>query len=106
MYFLLLRRERKLLDPGQRHFTFQLGSEKKGLEKALEERAKIEEKHPEVLRLAFLYRNYEPICYNFEPVCQWTEEWDAEFGAIYYLNIDGFTSTWDMPDDFWREEMR
>jgi hypothetical protein len=44
MYFLLLRRERKLLDPGQRHFTFQLGSEEKGLEKALQERAKIEEK--------------------------------------------------------------
>ena len=42
MYFLLLRRERKLLDPGQRQFTFQLGSEEKGLEKALEERAKIE----------------------------------------------------------------
>ncbi|GMH95180.1 hypothetical protein TL16_g13095 [Triparma laevis f. inornata] len=66
MYFLLLRRERKLLDPGQRHFTFQLGSEEKGLEKALQERAKIEEKHPEVLRLAFLYRNYEPMSYNFE----------------------------------------
>ncbi|GMH88783.1 hypothetical protein TrVE_jg427 [Triparma verrucosa] len=49
-----------------RHFTFQLGSEEKGLEKALEERAKIEEKHPEVLRLAFLYRNYEPMSYNFE----------------------------------------
>lgn len=29
MYFLLLRRERHLLDPGQRHFTFQLGSEKR-----------------------------------------------------------------------------
>ncbi|GMI01202.1 hypothetical protein TrST_g6997 [Triparma strigata] len=41
-----------------------------------------------------------------KPVCQWTEEWDAEFGAIYYLNIDGYTSTWDMPDDFWREEKR
>ncbi|GMH98401.1 hypothetical protein TrVE_jg8801 [Triparma verrucosa] len=66
MYFLLLRRERKLLDPGHRHFTFQLGSEEKGLEKALQERAKIEEKHPEVLRLAFLYRNYEPMSYNFE----------------------------------------
>ena len=41
-----------------------------------------------------------------KPVCQWTEEWDAEFGAIYYLNIDGFTSTWDMPEDFWRDEER
>ncbi|GMH86770.1 hypothetical protein TL16_g10649 [Triparma laevis f. inornata] len=39
-----------------------------------------------------------------KPVCQWTEEWDTEFGAIYYLNIDGVTSTWDMPDDFWRDE--
>jgi hypothetical protein len=39
-----------------------------------------------------------------KPVCQWTEEWDNEFGAIYYLNIDGVTSTWDMPDDFWRDE--
>ncbi|GMH73362.1 hypothetical protein TrST_g2402 [Triparma strigata] len=41
-----------------------------------------------------------------KPVCQWTEEWDTEFGAIYYLNIDGETSTWDMPDDFWRDEER
>lgn len=39
-----------------------------------------------------------------KPVCQWTEEWDAESGAIYYLNADGETSTWDMPEDFWRDE--
>lgn len=39
-----------------------------------------------------------------KPVCKWTEEWDTEFGAIYYLNIDGVTSTWDTPDDFWRDE--
>ncbi|GMH70102.1 hypothetical protein TrLO_g7545 [Triparma laevis f. longispina] len=41
-----------------------------------------------------------------KPFCQWTEEWDTEFGAIYYLNIDGETSTWDMPDDFWRDGER
>ena len=41
-----------------------------------------------------------------KPVCQWTEEWDTESGAIYYLHIDGETSTWEMPDDFWRDEKR
>jgi hypothetical protein len=38
-----------------------------------------------------------------KPTCQWTEEWDEEVGTVYYLNVDGKTSTWDMPDDFWRE---
>ncbi|GMH71430.1 hypothetical protein TrLO_g3889 [Triparma laevis f. longispina] len=37
-------------------------------------------------------------------VCQWTEEWDKEFQAVYYLHVDGVTSTWDTPDDFWRSE--
>ena len=68
MYFLLLRRERHLLDPGQVKFSFQLGSEEKGLEKALEERAKNEETHPDINRLAFLYHNYEPRSYHFEVI--------------------------------------
>ncbi|GMH98216.1 hypothetical protein TrVE_jg14258 [Triparma verrucosa] len=41
-----------------------------------------------------------------KPVCQWTEEWDTEHGTVYYLNFDGETSTWDMPEDFWRDKER
>jgi hypothetical protein len=33
--------------------------------------------------------------------CEWTEEWDSEVRALYYLKSDG-SSTWDMPKDFWR----
>ncbi|GMH69413.1 hypothetical protein TrLO_g2906 [Triparma laevis f. longispina] len=66
MYFLLLRRERDLLDPRQENFSFQLGSNEEGLKKALEERAKLEETNPSVKRLEFLYKNYEPMNYNFE----------------------------------------
>ena len=66
MYYLLLRRERAMLDPGQRKFTFELGSEEKGLEKALKVRHELEESHPEIKRLEFLYKNYEPQTYDFE----------------------------------------
>ena len=66
MYFFLLRRERDLLDPGQENFSFQLGSNEEGLKKAFEERAKLEETNPSVKRLEFLYKNYEPMNYNFE----------------------------------------
>ena len=66
MYYLLLRRERAILDPGQRKFTFELGSEKKGLEKALEVRHKLEDAHPKIKRLEFLYKNYQPQTYDFE----------------------------------------
>ncbi|GMH64269.1 hypothetical protein TrST_g3626 [Triparma strigata] len=55
-----------MLDPGQRKFTFELGSESKGLEKALEVRHELEESHPEIKRIEFLYKNYEPQAYNFE----------------------------------------
>ena len=41
-----------------------------------------------------------------KPVCQWTEQWSEEYQTVYYLNLDGVTSTWDMPDDFWRDEKR
>ncbi|GMH89826.1 hypothetical protein TL16_g11577 [Triparma laevis f. inornata] len=66
MYYLLLRRERAMLDPGQRKSTFELGSEEKGLEKALKVRHELEEAHPEIKRLEFLYKNYEPQTYDFE----------------------------------------
>ena len=41
-----------------------------------------------------------------KPVCQWTEQWSEEYQTVYYLNIDMVTSTWEMPDDFWRDEKR
>ena len=50
MYFIMLRKERYLLDPGQQRFTFEEGSAEKGLEKALKERKELEKTHPEIER--------------------------------------------------------
>ncbi|GMI32420.1 hypothetical protein TrCOL_g8025 [Triparma columacea] len=56
------------LDPGQRNFTFELRNEEEGMKKAIEKRKELEELHPHVKRLSFLYSSYEPQCYWFEVV--------------------------------------
>ncbi|GMI20590.1 hypothetical protein TeGR_g10141 [Tetraparma gracilis] len=66
MYLVLLYRKRALLDPGQVKFTHELGDEQKGMEKAMEERTKLEEDDPSLASLSFLYSAYEPQCWWFE----------------------------------------
>ena len=66
LYHFLLRSASDKLDPGQREFTFELGSEDAGHEKAMAERKKNEENDPRIKALSFLYGAYEPRCYWFE----------------------------------------
>lgn len=47
-------------------FAFELGSQKKGLEKALKYRSENEKKKPGLKRLSFLYGGYECKAFNFE----------------------------------------
>ena len=67
-YMKLLNQNRQYLDPGQRNFTFELRNEEEGMKKAIEKRKELEELHPHVKRLSFLYSSYEPQCYWFEVV--------------------------------------
>jgi len=66
LYYYLLNKARKFLDPGQRKFASQLKGVAAGRKKALKERKKYEKLHPEVLALSFLYEAYEPQYYWFE----------------------------------------
>ena len=38
------------------------------------------------------------------PICPWEDYWDEEEDMIYYLNESTGESTWDMPEDFWRND--
>ncbi|GMH72487.1 hypothetical protein TrLO_g15570 [Triparma laevis f. longispina] len=64
-YVWLLYRSRHLLDPGQKRLEAQYG-EKEALRMVLEERERLEEEHPELKSLSFLYDSYEPRYYYFE----------------------------------------
>jgi hypothetical protein len=66
-YVLLLRRARKILNPGQKHMEKRYGVED-GLKRAIEERERLEEERLEIRSLAFLYDSYEPKYYWFEVV--------------------------------------
>ena len=63
MYFILLYRRRDELDPGQERFARELGSEEKGLKKAIEERKKLMLADPSLASLRFLFGAYEPKCW-------------------------------------------
>lgn len=62
-YYLLLRQQRDLLDPGQAALVVEhLGNEKGGLDEAIRRRDALEKLHPKLKRLRFLYGAYEPRC--------------------------------------------
>ena len=36
--------------------------------------------------------------------CPWSEHWDDDYKALYYLHEDG-SSTWDLPKGYWRNDL-
>ena len=68
MYFVLLYRRRDMLDPGQKKFTHELGSEELGMQRAILEREKLMVGDPSLAALSFLFHAYEPQCWWFEVV--------------------------------------
>jgi hypothetical protein len=68
MYYKLLHKQRAMLDPGQDSMSKEEGSQEDGLKKALERRSELEDEHPAVMALSFLYSNYKPNRYYFEVV--------------------------------------
>ena len=65
LYAILLWRNRHLLDPGQKRLEEEHG-EAEGLKRALEIRQRLEEQHPQLKSLQFLYESYEPKYFWFE----------------------------------------
>jgi len=68
MYYVLLKKKKSKIDPGQTRMSKELGSAKAGLAKALEVREDNEEEDPALLSLSFLYSNYTPKNWYFEIV--------------------------------------
>ncbi|GMH93738.1 hypothetical protein TrVE_jg12166 [Triparma verrucosa] len=65
LYAVLLWWNRHLLDPGQKRLEEEHG-EAEGLKRALEIRQRLEEQHPQLKSLQFLYKSYEPKYFWFE----------------------------------------
>jgi hypothetical protein len=78
MYYILLYRKRKLIDPGQAEFEKTM-SEEEALEKALAIREKNEEEDPTLKAISFLYGSYEPK--------RW---WMEVFETVRKLALTGF----------------
>ncbi|GMI13746.1 hypothetical protein TrLO_g2474, partial [Triparma laevis f. longispina] len=67
LYAWNLWRVRQLLDPGQRRLAKRNGAEE-GIMMAIKERKRLEEEHPHMKSLVFLYDSYEPQYFWFELV--------------------------------------